>query len=47
MKNKHIKSEYKFNIEIFQDKGNKEIKISNMPFDKLKVVVEELIDKYG
>jgi hypothetical protein len=44
---KHNRSEYKFNIEVFQDKGNKEIKISNMPFDKLKLVVEELLKKYG
>jgi len=47
MSRKHIKSEFKFNIEVYQDRGNKEIKISNMPFNKLKIVCDELIDKYG
>jgi len=44
---KQIRSEFKFNIEIFKDRDNKEIKISNMPIDKIKVVCDELMEKYG
>jgi hypothetical protein len=44
---KQIKSEYKFNIEVYRDRDNKEIKISNMPIYKIKIVCLELLEKYG
>jgi hypothetical protein len=46
VKRHKAKSEYRFNLEIFKHEHDKEIKISNMPIDKLKVVAQELEDKY-
>lgn len=41
------RSEWLFNIEIYKVDGAKEIKISNMPINKLKIVTDELKEKYG
>lgn len=41
------RSEYKFNLEIYRDRDNKEVKISNMPIDKIKIISDEIFEKYG
>ena len=41
------RSEWRFNIEIFREGGNKEIKVSNVSLDKFKVICDELYAKYG
>jgi len=46
MSKKHISSEYRFNIEVYKNIGNKEIKISNMPIERLEEVASDLKEKY-
>lgn len=46
MAKKHINSEYRFNIEIYKVNSSKELKISNMPIDKLEQVAIDLKEKY-
>ena len=47
MINKRSKSEYKFNIEIFKDRGSKEISITNASINDIRFIVDELYNKYG
>jgi hypothetical protein len=39
--------EYRFNIEVFKDKKDKEYKATNIPISSLDDVFEQLKSKYG
>jgi len=41
------RNEWFFNIEIIKVDGCKEIKVSNMPLNRLRLVSDELLEKYG
>lgn len=46
MRAKRSKDKFRVNLEVFEDKGEKVFKISNMPLPSLEIVSKELLKKF-